>query len=235
MGFLLRSKAEGNVGPRSSPAAAACSPELPGFAEHIQTASGSRLEPTGLGSLSSGARSLGKGCQPSHGPTRRPVPMRRCPVQRPQGGDVPGSSPALSKAGTEARSQYCLLHPEGCAFFFFFEASFPTAPFTSREKHAQNTTVLLRGGGRAAVLGGNSPWVFGNLWGNTGGKKKSTHPSFRPQYASANTHRWSAPPTSFHPAKNPGKHLNSGTGGAQPRPSGSRHSAHPVGRDSGSF
>lgn len=64
MGFLLRSKAEGNVGPHSSPAAATCSPELPGFAEHIQTASGSRLEPASLGSLSSGASSLGKGCQP---------------------------------------------------------------------------------------------------------------------------------------------------------------------------
>lgn len=45
--------------------------------------------------------------------------MRRCPAQRPRGGDVPGSSPALSKAWTEVRSQNCLLHPEGCAFFFF--------------------------------------------------------------------------------------------------------------------
>lgn len=183
MGFLLHSKAEGNVGLRSSPAAALCSPELPGFAEHIQTASGSRLEPTSLGSLSSGARSLGKGCWPSHSPTRRPVPMRRCPAQRPQGGDVPGSSPALSKAWTEARSQYCLLRPEGCAFFFFLEASFLTAPFTSREKHPQNMTVLLRRGGRAAVLGRNSPWMFGNVWGKTEKKrkKKSTYPSFRPQ------------------------------------------------------
>lgn len=32
---------------------------------------------------------------------------------------MPGSSPALSKAWTEVRSQNCLLHPEGCAFFFF--------------------------------------------------------------------------------------------------------------------
>lgn len=41
--------------------------------------------------------------------------------------------------------------------FFFLEASFPTAPFTSREKHPQNLTVLLRS---AAVLGGSSPRVF---------------------------------------------------------------------------
>lgn len=103
---------------------ASCSPELPGFADHIQTASGSTLEPASLGSLSTGARSLGKGCWPSHGPPRRPVPMRRCPAQRPRGGDVPGSSPALSKAWTEVRSQNCLLHPEGCAFFFFWKHHF---------------------------------------------------------------------------------------------------------------
>lgn len=68
-------------------------------------------------------------------------------------------------------------------FFFFLEASFLTAPFTSREKHPQNMTVLLRRGGRAAVLGRNSPWIFGNVWGKTEKKrkKKSTYPSFRPQ------------------------------------------------------
>lgn len=224
MGFVLHSKAEGNVGPRSSRQLppAACSPELPGFADHIQTASGSRLEPASLGSLSAGASSPGKGCRPSHGPTRRPVPMRRCPAQRPRCGDVPSSSPALSKAWTEARSQYCLLHPEGCAFFFFFlEASFPPAPFTSREKHPQNTTVLLPGSQGTAV----------GVWRRLGEKKKSTHPSFGPQYSSANTHQWSTPPTSFHPAKNPGKHLNPGTGGAAPPPrsSGSHAASIPWG------
>lgn len=142
---------------------AACSPELPGFADHIQTASGSRLEPASLGSLSAGASSPGKGCRPSHGPTRRPVPMRRCPAQRPRCGDVPSSSPALSKAWTEVRSQYCLLHPEGCAFFFFLEASFPPAPFTSREKHPQNTTVLLPGSQGTAV----------GVWRRLGEKKKA--------------------------------------------------------------
>lgn len=40
-----------------------------------------------------------------------------------RGGDVPSSSPALSKAWTEERSQCCLLRPEGCAFFFFFFGS----------------------------------------------------------------------------------------------------------------
>lgn len=166
MGFLLLSKAEGNVGPRSSPAAA-CSPELPGFADHIQTASGSRLEPASLGSLSAGASSLGKGCRPSHGPTRRPVPMRRCPAQRPRRGDVPSSSPALSKAWTEARSQYCLLRPEGCAFFFGSIISASTVHFPGKAPQEHDRA--------SAALAGNSPWVFGNVWGE---KKKKKHTPF---------------------------------------------------------
>lgn len=194
MGFLLGSKAEGiweRVPPRQPlrgfadhiPAA-----NSHGFADHIPAASGSRLEPASLGSLSVGARSLGKGCQPSaHSPTRRPVPMCCCPAQRPRRGDVPGSSPALSKAWTEERSQCCLLCPEGCAFFFvFLEASFPTAPFTSREKQPQNVTEL----------GGNSPWGFGNVWGKNQKlkkKKKKKHtPFFLPSVfvSQPNTQQW---------------------------------------------
>lgn len=220
MGFLLRSKAEGNVGPLLPSSCRLPRAALSSLA--LLTTSNSW---EWIGALQPwlplvGARSLGKAA----GPTRHPVPMRRCPAQRPRAGDVPGSSPALSKAWTEVRSQCCLLRPEGCAFFFL-EASFPTAPSTSREKHPQNTTVLLRREQPAGV------------WKRSGEnqKKKSTHPSFRPQYLSANSHQWSTPPTSFHPAKNPGKHLNSGTGGPRPRFSGSAHSAQPVGRDSGLF
>lgn len=172
MGFVLHSKAEGNVGPRSSQQLppAACSPELPGFADHIQTASGSRLEPASLGSLSAGASSPGKGCRPSHGPTRRPVPMRRCPAQRPRCGDVPSSSPALSKAWTEARSQYCLLHPEGCAFFFFFGSiiSARTVHFPGKAPPEHDCA--------SAGLAGNSRGCLETF----GGKKKKHTPFFWP-------------------------------------------------------
>lgn len=171
MGFVLHSKAEGNVGPRSSRQLppAACSPELPGFADHIQTASGSRLEPASLGSLSAGASSPGKGCRPSHGPTRRPVPMRRCPAQRPRCGDVPSSSPALSKAWTEARSQYCLLHPEGCAFFFFWKHHFRQHRSLPGKSTPRTRLCFCR-------ARREQPWVFGDVWG----KKKKHTPFFWP-------------------------------------------------------
>lgn len=175
-----------------------CSPELPGFAEHIQTASGSRLEPTSLGSLSSGARSLGKGCQPSQSSANESLSSTASTgwgcAQLP-------SSP-LQSWDRSKKSVLPFTSRGLCLFFFFLKHHFQQHHPLPRKSTPQNMTAL----------GGNSPWVFGNVWGNTRKKKKkSTHPSFRPQYLSANTQQWSAPPTSFHPARNPGKHLNSGT------------------------
>lgn len=142
--------------------------------------------------------------------------MRRCPVQRPQGGDLPGSSPALPapEAWTEARSQYCLLRPEGCAFFFGSIFSDSTIHFPGKAPPEHDCASSQGQGGSAAVLRGNSPRVFGNVWGKKEKKKKHT-PFFLPSVLiSQHTHQWSTPLTSFHLAKNPGKHLNSGTGRA---------------------
>lgn len=227
MGFLLHSKAEGNVGPRSSRQLlpAACSPELPGFADHIQTASGSRLEPASLGSLSAGARSLGKGCRPSHGPTRRPVPMHRCPASVHDVGMCPAPLLPSPKLGQK---------PEvSTAFYvqrvvpFFLEASFLPAPFTSREKHPQNTTKLLprsQGTARGCLE------MFGEK------QKEKAHTLLfglsipQPTHTNGQHHR-----LHFIRQRTQESTLTREQAGPcrRPRSSGSPHCAQPVGRDSG--
>lgn len=131
--------------------------------------------------------------------------MRRCPAQRPRGGDVPGSSPALSKAWTEVRSQNCLLHPEGCAFFFFGSIiSDSTVHFPGKAPPEPDCASSQRRRARREQPAGVSKRL------GTKRRKKKAHTLL----FTLSIRQPTTPPTSFHLAKNPGKHLNSGTGGA---------------------
>lgn len=165
MGFLLLSKAEGNVGPRSSPAAA-CSPELPGFADHIQTASGSRLEPASLGSLSAGASLWEKAAGLPTAP--RDVQCQCVAVQRSVHGVGMCPAPLLPSPKLGQKPEVSTAFYVQRVVPFFLEASFLPAPFTSREKHPKNTTELL-------------PRSQGTARGcleTFGGKKKKKHTPF---------------------------------------------------------
>lgn len=216
MGFLLRSKAEGNVGPCSSLDAALSSLGLLSTSKLLL---GVDWSPPALApSL------LEPGLWEKAASPPSPVPMSRCPAQHPQGGDVPSSPPALSKAGTEARSQYCLLRPEGCAFFFFLKHHFQQHHPLPRKSTPQNMTAL----------GGNSPWVFGNVWGNIRKKKKKAHTLLfalsigQPTHSNGQRHR-------LHFIQQ-GTQESTLTRELLPAtPLCSWHGVHPLGRDSGSF
>lgn len=89
-------------------------------------------------------------------------------------------------------------------------------PSSSLQGKAHEKMNVLHGGGsRPPFLQDSStPFLRGDSRGCfemfEGEKKKSTHPSLRPQYSSANVHQWSMSLFSFHPAKKPRKHLKLG-------------------------
>lgn len=201
MGFLLRSKAEGNVGPLlpSScrlPRAALSSLALLITSNSLWEWIGGHQPRLPL----VGARSLGKGCRP-HATSSANASLSSaastgwgcarllsCPLQsldRSQKSVLPFTSRGL------------------CLFFFGSIISDSTVHFPGKAP-PEHDCASSQGTARGCL----------GTFGGKQKKKKSTHPSFHPQYLSANSHQWSTPPTSFHPAKNPGKHLNSGTGGA---------------------